>query len=77
LVGNLGSAWVLGTTKHYKTILLGSLFLIALFLGLMPLVTPLRFTMMLVFTGLIGLGVGVTTVVPIVILTHVVPSHLM
>lgn len=51
--------------------------LIAVFCGLLALITASRQAMMLVFTGLIGLGIGVTTVVPVVVLTYAVPSHLL
>lgn len=76
LVGIFVSAYVLGKTKRYRSVLVGSVFLIAVFCGLLALVTPSRVAMCLVFTGLIGLGVGVTTVIPPVILTYAVPSHL-
>lgn len=54
-----------------------AILLMALFCGLLALVTPSRLAMMLVFTGLIGLGVGVTTTIPVIILSYAVPSHMM
>ncbi|KPM41468.1 hypothetical protein AK830_g5098 [Neonectria ditissima] len=75
--GILISSYVLGVLKHYRVLLVSSVLLITLFCGLLALVTPSRAAIMLVFTGLIGLGVGVTTVIPPVILTYAVPSHLL
>lgn len=77
LVGIFVSASILGRTKRYRSVLIGSVFLIAAFCGLLALVTPSRVAMCLVFTGLIGLGVGVTTVIPPVILTYAVPNYLL
>ncbi|KAF7546916.1 hypothetical protein G7Z17_g8095 [Cylindrodendrum hubeiense] len=75
--GILGSAYVLGVYNNYRRILTISMVLIAVFCGLLALITPSRKAMMLVFTGLIGLGIGVTTVIPVVVLTYAVPSHLL
>ncbi|KAL3470316.1 major facilitator superfamily domain-containing protein [Aspergillus californicus] len=77
LVGIAVSSYVLGVTKHYRTILILSVFLLALFCGLLALVTPSRDVMLLVFTALIGFGVGVTTVIPVVVMSYSVPSHLL
>lgn len=77
LVGCFGAALVLGRLRHYRTMLVTSLILLALFLGLLALVTPSRVAMACVFTGIIGLCVGVTTVLPVVVLSYSVPSHLM
>ena len=40
LAGCFISAWILGKTRHYRSILVGSLVLIAIFLGLLALITP-------------------------------------
>jgi hypothetical protein len=77
LVGIAVASLILGKTSHYRTVLVTSVFAVALFLGLLALVTPSRVAMTLIFTGFIGLGVGVTTVIPVVILTYSVPSFLM
>ncbi|KAI0123720.1 major facilitator superfamily domain-containing protein [Xylariales sp. AK1849] len=77
LVGILGAAFVLGYLKHYRILLVVSVALIALCCGLLALATPERIAMMLVLTGLVGLGVGVTTVIPVVIMSYAVPSHLL
>lgn len=77
LVGILGASYILGHVKRYRLLLAVSLALITLFCGLLALVTPERTTMMLVFTGFIGLGVGVTTVIPVVIMSYAVPPHLL
>ncbi|KAJ0426771.1 major facilitator superfamily domain-containing protein [Aspergillus carlsbadensis] len=77
LVGIAVSSYVLGVTKHYRTILIPSVFLLALFCGLLALVTPSRKVLLLVFTALIGFGVGVTTVIPVVVMSYSVPSHLL
>lgn len=77
LVGILGASYILGYVKRFRLLLTISLALISLFCGLLALVTPERAVMMLVFTGFIGLGVGVTTVIPVVIMSYAVPSHLL
>lgn len=77
LVGIVAASYILGVFKHYRILLTTSVLIISLFCGLLALVTPSRVAMMLVFTGIIGLGVGVTTVLPVVILTYAVPSHLL
>ena len=77
LVGIAVSSYILGKTQHYRSLLVVSVAMVALFLGLLALVTPSRVAICLVFTGFIGLGVGVTTVIPVVILTYSVPSYLM
>ncbi|RTE76899.1 hypothetical protein BHE90_008629 [Fusarium euwallaceae] len=74
--GIMSSAYVLGVLKHYRILLISSLVLIAIFCGLLALVNADRAAMLLVFTGLIGLGVGVTTALPNVVLTYAVPPHL-
>ncbi|KAI5922121.1 major facilitator superfamily domain-containing protein [Camillea tinctor] len=76
LVGILLASYVLGVLKHYRVLLVLSVATIALFCGLLALITNDRLAMMLVFTGVIGLGVGITTVLPPVIITYAVPSHL-
>ncbi|RSL72456.1 hypothetical protein CEP53_001108 [Fusarium sp. AF-6] len=74
--GIMSSAYVLGVLKHYRILLISSLVLIAIFCGLLALVNADRAAMLLVFTGLIGLGVGVTTALPNVVMTYAVPPHL-
>ncbi|KAM5345965.1 hypothetical protein ACJ41O_011826 [Fusarium nematophilum] len=76
IFGIMSSAYVLGVLKHYRLLLVSSVVLISIFCGLLALVNASRAAMLLVFTGLIGLGVGVTTTLPNVILTYAVPSHL-
>ncbi|CZR69618.1 related to potential drug facilitator PEP5 [Phialocephala subalpina] len=76
LLGITASSMILGKTKHYRITLATSVFLIALFLGLLALVTPSRVAMTLVFTGFIGFGVGVTTVIPVVIMSYSVPPYI-
>lgn len=73
----MSSTYVLGVLKHYRILLISSLVLIAIFCGLLALVNADRAAMLLVFTGFIGLGVGVTTALPNVVLTYAVPPHLM
>jgi len=77
LVGCLGSGVFLGRLRHYRSLLVGSLVTIGLFLGLLTLVTPSRVVMACIFTGFVGLCTGVTTVLPVVIMSYSVPSHLM
>ncbi|TVY85828.1 Efflux pump, partial [Lachnellula willkommii] len=76
IVGVIASGYILGKTHSYRIMLCLSLLLISVFCGLLALVTPSRIAMTLVFTAFIGLGVGVTTVIPVVILTYSVPSYL-
>jgi len=76
IVGVVGSGYLLGKTKHFRIMLISSLAIMSLFLGLLALTTPTRVAQTLFFTGLIGLGVGITTVIPVVILTYCVPSFL-
>ncbi|GAM88183.1 hypothetical protein ANO11243_062140 [Dothideomycetidae sp. 11243] len=77
LVGCFGAAAFLGRLKHYRTFLVVTLAVLSLFLGLLILVTPSRPAMADIFTGVIGLCTGVTTVIPPVILSYSVPSHLL
>ena len=77
LLGCLLAAFVLGRLRHFRTLLFVSCVLLALFLGLLALVTPSRVAMALGFTAVIGLCTGVTTVLPVVILSYSVPSFLM
>ncbi|CAH0033226.1 unnamed protein product [Clonostachys rhizophaga] len=74
--GIMSSAYILGVFKHYRILLVSSLIVIAVFCGLLALVNAHRAAMLLVFTGFIGLGVGVTTALPNVVLTYAVPPHL-
>ncbi|KIX05574.1 uncharacterized protein Z518_06446 [Rhinocladiella mackenziei CBS 650.93] len=76
IVGIFASTWLLGRTKHYRLCLIVSVFAIALFCGLTALATPSRVAMALVFTGLVGLGVGTTSVIPVVIISYAVPNFL-
>ncbi|KEF54080.1 uncharacterized protein A1O9_09875 [Exophiala aquamarina CBS 119918] len=76
LVGCFFSARFLHKTRRYRSVLVIALIIIALFLGLLALVTPSRLAMACAFTGLVGLGVNVATVLPPTILSYSVPSHL-
>jgi hypothetical protein len=77
LVGITAVSYILGVSKHYRILFTVLLFIVSLFCGLLALVTPSRVAMMLIFTGIISFGVGFTTVLPVVILTYAVPSHLL
>lgn len=77
LFGIFVSSYILGVMKRYRAILVTSVLCISVFCGLLALVTPSKLAMLLVFTGLVGLGVGITTVIPVVIISYAVPSHLM
>jgi MFS family permease len=77
LLGCFLSAWFLQKTRRYRSVLVISLLMIAVFLGLLALVTPSRLAMACVFTGFVGLGVGATTVLPPTILSYSIPSHLL
>ncbi|KAF2022832.1 MFS general substrate transporter [Setomelanomma holmii] len=77
LIGCLLSAFVLGRLRHFRALLVVSLVLLALFLGLLALVTPSRVAIALVFTAVVGLCTGVTTVLPVVILSYSIPSFLL
>ncbi|CAK7207033.1 hypothetical protein SEUCBS139899_009841 [Sporothrix eucalyptigena] len=76
IVGITSSTWVLGVFRHYRLILVSAILLITTFCGLLALVDSTRHAMLLGFTCVIGIGVGVTTAIPNVILTYAVPSHL-
>ncbi|KAI1629102.1 major facilitator superfamily domain-containing protein [Exophiala viscosa] len=77
LLGCFGSAILLGRFHHYRLMLVVSLVIAGLFLGLLALVTPSKVAMTCVFTGIIGICVGVTTVVPVVVMSYSVPSYLL
>ncbi|KAF5009461.1 hypothetical protein FDECE_4315, partial [Fusarium decemcellulare] len=76
IIGIMSSTYILGALRHYRSLLVSSMALISLFCGLLALVNSSRLSMLLVFTGLIGFGVGVTTALPNIIVTYSVPSHL-